>query len=222
MIKYCLLFLLSPIFLKGQTQMAVSVDKLNVLYLGIKNPITVVASDIPPERLMVKAAHGSITREANHKFIYEHCEWVWGYETITVSDSLDPEIADTFDFHVRRFPQPEFEVIFPNTNFTGGLRCDIDYFGHDIGCDLKSFSVVYIPKNEDPIQKTNLGNRFTDEVVALFKRCTPGDRIAFSEISYTWFCQEKRISGETFFYQMQEDGTFKRIAFSYFTPPPEH
>ena len=86
---------------ESEPVLSVSADKMNVLYIGVDNPITIAVSDVTNENIKVKISKGEI-RGSNGKYIVRVKEK--GSVTIEVSDR--DKRTGTADFRVKSFPDP--------------------------------------------------------------------------------------------------------------------
>ncbi|MFN8251261.1 MAG: N-acetylmuramoyl-L-alanine amidase [Ferruginibacter sp.] len=84
---------------------AIALDRMNVLYIGLDNPITVTAYDIAPENLVLTVTEGraSITGK-NGK--YNVRVTAPGLLTIGVMEKGKTTINSSFNFRVKRLPDP--------------------------------------------------------------------------------------------------------------------
>lgn len=67
-------------------QVAISTDKMNVLNLGIENPLTVVVSDIPDSNLLLIPSMGEIKRTSRNHYGWTICDRDTNFATLTIRD----------------------------------------------------------------------------------------------------------------------------------------
>ena len=89
----------------------VSCDKLNVLYIGVDNPISVAVSNYDVSKIFVKVDSGIISGDSGHYAwkIFRHCPactHLFIYTKINRKDSL----LGNFVFRVKRIPPPILKV----------------------------------------------------------------------------------------------------------------
>ena len=92
----------------GQSQTVISATKMNVLYIGVDNPISVSMSGVPMEKISVSMTNGSITKSGN--------EWIAkpassGTAKITASASVEGRtLTGSQDYRVKMLPRPIAKV----------------------------------------------------------------------------------------------------------------
>ena len=93
---------------------AISLDKMNVLYIGVDNPLT-IAADIDPKDLAVTISEGKIFNADGKYHAFVNVE---GKVTISLWKRSDEKIFQTFEFRVKRIPAPD--------PITGKIPIDFD------------------------------------------------------------------------------------------------
>lgn len=93
-------------------QVAVALDKMNVMYIGVDNPVTVAVSCIPSDQLEVKMDNGSISG-GNGKYI-AHVQRV-GEAVVHVS--FRGKLLGSSIYRVKRIPDPNDKIAFSNMDF---------------------------------------------------------------------------------------------------------
>ena len=90
---------------------AIGLDKMNVFYIGVENPVTIAASGIKPENLFVKISLGSIT---GSKGKYVVTVTSVGETMIEVYGIVNGKeiFLSKYAFRVKRIPDP-VNGIFP-------------------------------------------------------------------------------------------------------------
>ncbi|MES2882978.1 MAG: gliding motility protein GldM [Bacteroidota bacterium] len=86
----------------GQANASIALDKMNVLYVGIANPITVAASGGGDDKVGVSISGGRLQKTAPGKYN----AFVDGGDKVTVTVSVDGKVAGASEFRVRRIPTP--------------------------------------------------------------------------------------------------------------------
>jgi hypothetical protein len=166
---------------------AISADKMNVFYIGIQNPITVAASGVAADNLIVAATGASIRKQASGQYIV-NCTKP-GQATLTVSNRLTGK-ERSLTFRVKRIPDPVMQLggktdgVIASGAFTAqmGLVARITNFDFDARCTVQSYTMYHTQKNEDPIELVGKGARFSGDILDVVKRAKPGDAYAFVNI----------------------------------------
>lgn len=171
----------------GQRSCSVQLDKMNVFYIGVDNPISVAAAGVSSNDLNVSASGITLTKTGNGKYNVRADKP--GEATITLSGGGLP--ATTFTYKVKRIPDPvpllgaqRFDSAIPNGTFKaqGGVAAVLENFDFDAKCEVAGFTVAYQKKRADVVEKTNTGARFGGDVADLVRRAEPGDVYYFLDI----------------------------------------
>ena len=172
----------------GERSVAISADKMNVFYIGVKNPISVSAAGVSSNDLRVNIAGGG------------------GKMSKTGSNSWDIEVTQpTMDckinvsgggmnaskqFRVKRIPDPiarlgnKADGSMGNGEFKAqqGLIAWLDNFDFDAKCNIQGFNLVKVAKRSDPVEVTNSSGRFASKAANLVRSAKPGDTFYFENV----------------------------------------
>jgi gliding motility-associated protein GldM len=173
----------------GERSVTVSADKMNVLYIGVDNPISVSAAGVSTNDLRVSASGGgaTITQGANaSKYIVK---------VTTPTDDCRVNVSgggmnDSKLFRVKRIPDPVARLgnkqdgPMGNGEFKAqpGLIAWLDNFDFDAKCNIQGFKMVRVPKRQDPIEIVNQGGTFGADAKRLTGQAVPGDTYFFNEV----------------------------------------
>jgi gliding motility-associated protein GldM len=91
----------------GQANASIALDKMNVLYVGIANPITVAASGGGDDRISVSISGGGRLDKTGAG---RYNAFVSGGENCTITVSVDGKVAGASQFRIRRIPAPTATV----------------------------------------------------------------------------------------------------------------
>ncbi|HMO40942.1 MAG TPA: gliding motility protein GldM [Saprospiraceae bacterium] len=172
----------------GRRSVTVAADKMNVLYIGVDNPVSVAAAGVSSNDLRVSASGGGINMRASSTGKYNVTVSQPGEAKITVSGGgLTPT---TFSFRVKRIPDPVPRLgrssggSMGNGEFKAqeGLIALLENFDFDARCDIQGYDLVYIAKREDAVDSSNPGARFNERSRRLADRAKPGDTYYFRNI----------------------------------------
>lgn len=159
---------------------ALMLDKMNVFYIGLDNPIT-VSSGTGDEKTKLSASGGGVTlsRTAPGKYIVRAT--TVGESTITVSDGKQ---NTPFKFRVKRVPDPVAtiggtikggKVPKGTLQVQQGVKAILENFDFDAKFTVKSFDCTYIPKNGDAREWKNPGERFVGDWTSAVNAAKPND-----------------------------------------------
>jgi gliding motility-associated protein GldM len=170
----------------GQRSVAVSLDKMNVFYIGVDNPISVSAAGVSSNDVKVSAT-GVTVSSAGGGGKYTVRASTPGEATLTVSGG---GATQRFQYRVKRIPDPKPKVgkssggSMGNGEFKamGGVSAVLENFDFDAKCDMVGFEFTYYPKRQDPITAQNSGARWSGNVQEMVNKAKPGDAYFFDDI----------------------------------------
>lgn len=169
--------------------MAIMVDKMNTLYVGVDNPLHAVVSDVSAENLVLLPSHGEITRDTAGGYHWLLCSFDSGRAWLVLADSVRENAFDTLFFRVKRLPEPEFKYGRDTHHGGGGIA---GIFQHDCAekwhCKIISFEAEFFHKNSDPVLIVNSGARFNAHVTEHLDRMIPGDQVKFTNFKWNSGC----------------------------------
>lgn len=169
----------------------VSPDKMNVLYIGVPNPVSISAPGIAKENLKVSMSGGQISGSAGH---YIATVTSIGKATITVSGALGggkTQVLGATDFRVKRIPPPKaiFAGKSGGTTSAANIRAQdrifarLDNFDFDAKFNITHFTLYVIKPKQDAIIKTGTGNVLTSDMHAALNNVSPGSTVYFRDIT---------------------------------------
>ncbi|MCB9296982.1 MAG: M48 family metalloprotease [Lewinellaceae bacterium] len=176
---------LTGFVLGGRHTVSIAADKMNVLYVGVDNPLTIAVAGIPNEQVQVSSRDVKIVALGEGRYVAQPA--MPGNAAIRVSGKGFPERMA--NFRVKRIPDPVAQIegvpggalaaeVFKNT---GGLslHSNSDF---DADCSITFFSVVHVPKGQDPIESTNAGANYSEQTARLIRRAQAGDVYYFDNV----------------------------------------
>jgi gliding motility-associated protein GldM len=172
----------------GQRSVAVSLDKMNVFYIGVENPISVSAAGVSSNDVKVTASGVNVKSSGGGKFVVTAT--APGDATLTVSGG---GASQTFKYRVKRIPDPGPRLggnpknkggVMGNGEFKaqGGVSAILEGFDFDAKCDIVGFEVTYLPKRQDAITAQNSGARWNSQVQDYINKAKPGDAYFFDDV----------------------------------------
>lgn len=166
----------------------VSADKMNVFYIGVDNPISIVAAGVSTSKLQVGAsgAGASMTGGGKSRVVRVTSP---GDCKITISGG-DEMAATSFPFRVKRIPDPIAKLGKDVSGNLGagsfkvqtGIMAVLENFDFEARCEIQSFELTRQPKREDPITKTNNGGKYDGQSAAMVNAAKPGDIFYFDNV----------------------------------------
>jgi GldM C-terminal domain len=178
--------LLSGFLLKlPANQAVVSADKMNVLYIGVDNQISIASSNAAATDLQV-TCQGIELKGSDGNYIARVS--TPGDVSITV---MANGVTQKFPFRAKRIPNPTVKLSNGNKSSTIGAasfaaqtglimvfeNCDLD-----IDYSILEYDVVRVRKGTDHILLTNKGPRFDAKTLPLIAGAKAGDTYLFENI----------------------------------------
>ncbi len=173
----------------GQRSVSISLDKMNVFYIGVDNPITVSASGVSTNALQVKGEGITITPDPNGgagDYIVRANKPGKAKIILTANG----QHLGTFEYRVKRIPDPTPMLgkykggVIGNGTFKAfnALRAALPGFDFDAKCRIVGFRMVRLPKRKDPQIADNKGGKYGSEALRLRNLAKPGDKFFFENI----------------------------------------
>ncbi|MES2267634.1 MAG: gliding motility protein GldM [Bacteroidota bacterium] len=167
----------------------VSPDKMNVLYIGVPNPLSVSAPGIPKEKLRVSVSGGSISGSAGH---YTATVNTIGTATVTVSGEISGKtqtLGSTL-FRVKRIPDPKAmfagksggKTSAANIRAQDRLFAKLENFEFDAKFNVTRFNLVIIKPRQDAVSYTATSGELSGPMRAAMGSVTPGTTVVFQDI----------------------------------------
>jgi gliding motility-associated protein GldM len=151
----------------GSANASIALDKMNVLYIGVDNPVSIAASGGGDDKVQASISSGSLTRVGNGKYI-ARVNTVNDNTRITVS--VDGKVAGSADFRVRTIPQAQAYVggqpSGANMNASafraqGGVGAGIKDFPFELSYEVVSFTFTCDTDDGDIVSVPNSGAAFS-------------------------------------------------------------
>ncbi|HRO07739.1 MAG TPA: GldM family protein [Saprospiraceae bacterium] len=170
----------------GERSVTVSASKMNVLYVGVDNPIEISAAGIPTAQIKVSMDGGSLSR--NGDGTYTANVSTPGKANIRVTA---PGINYTKEYRVKRIPDP---IPMLGGTLQGGAIGNGTFKGHsalipilkdfdfDAKCNMAGFTLVRVAKRQDPEPAQNSGATIQGNAKAIQSKAAPGDKYVFQDI----------------------------------------
>lgn len=169
----------------------VSPDKMNVLYIGVNNPISVSAPGTPTDKVRVSMSGGSISSAGGGKYNVRVSSP--GTARIAVSAEVAPGKTQTLsstEFRVKRIPDP----IAKFAGKTGGsmatvalkaqnaLFAKLDNFDFDATFKVTKFTMIIAKPRADAIVLSTSGGHLSSSMSSALNGIVPGTRVIFDNI----------------------------------------
>ena len=174
----------------GTPNAVISATKMNVLYVGVDNPVTATVSGVPNESVSVRIDNGTITKDGAGGYIVRPGT-AGENATITVSAMVNgvQKTMGTMLFRVKEVPDPVAKI----GDKKGGtidkatlaaqiaLQAELEYFDFDMKFTIVEFKVSGLVDGFLQ-EKASSSARLTDEQKALINRLSKNSKVYFEDI----------------------------------------
>ncbi|MDB5154940.1 MAG: gldM, partial [Mucilaginibacter sp.] len=171
----------------------VSPDKMNVLFIGVPNPVSVSAPGIAKEKLHVSVSNGSISGKDGK---YEVTVSSPGDATVTVSGELSPgktQVLGSTLFRIKRIPDPVPQFAGKSSGNTNSanlkaqdkLFAKLENFYFDIKFDVTRFTMYIMKPRQDAIILNSSSSELTPAMKSALSTIGPGTKVIFGNIMAT-------------------------------------
>lgn len=162
-------------------------DKMNVLYIGVDNPISLNVEGVSASNLRVSitGSGGEINKGSSN--LYNVKVTSPGECKITISGD---GINSSKTYRVKRIPDPVAKLSkysggsigFGEFKAQDGVSAFLDNFDFDAKCNVQGYNLVYQAKRQDPVESVNSGARFSNKSQQLLQSAKPGDLYYFDNV----------------------------------------
>jgi hypothetical protein len=175
----------------GASSLAVSATGMNVLFIGLDNPISIAAAGVPAETVAAAISQGSLHKTGTGEYIARVT--TVGNATINVSANVEGKTRNlgSMKFRVMRVPDPVAEVggskggRMQSSLFRvqQGVQAVLENFYFDTKFVITHFTMGFDGAGfSDYLEKESSSALFTPEMKQLMSRCRPGTRIFIDDI----------------------------------------
>lgn len=178
-------------YIVARPSLTVAADKMNVVYAGLDNPISVSVPGVANDRLTVMANNAALTKNGNGKFIMNniHGQKVDVKVYATMDDGQKKDMG-TMTFRVKRVPKPiarigevKGEGLMSRETFQQqkGVFSHYEDFDFEVICKITSFEMSAVI-NGLVNTAQGKGNIITDEMHNIYKRLKKNDKVTIGNI----------------------------------------
>jgi len=168
----------------------VSPDKMNVLYIGVDNPLSVSAPGTPADKIKVSISGGNISGNAG-KYVARVS--TPGTAKISVAAEVAPgkvQTLSTTDFRIKRIPDPIAKFggksggTMPSVALKAqnALFASLDNFDFDAKFSITKFTMILAKPRADAVVLSTTGNSLSAAMKSALGGIGPGTRVIFDNI----------------------------------------
>ncbi len=178
-------------YIVARPTLTVAAEKMNLVYLGLNNPISVSVPGIPNERLTVTATNAILINNGNGKFMLNVNNGPKVDVTVFATmENGEKRNMGVMSFRVKRVPKPVARI----ANITNegnlskgefesqrGIFALYENFEFNVTCKVISFDMCYPSKGLYHIVPVK-GNQISDELHSIYKKLTRNNKVSFENI----------------------------------------
>lgn len=166
----------------------VNLERVNPLYVGVENAITVTAGSASAADISTICKKGEVkTSESGVQTLI--CSKP-GLDTLTVT--APDGTSSKFPFKLKKMPDPAAKL---NGQFTSGsitaaeiracneIKAIFELFNYDPKCVISGFNFTYIPKKQEPVSLVSTSAKIDAKIAEQIVKAKPGDYYMFSNIT---------------------------------------
>ena len=175
----------------GEANAVISATKMNVLYIGVENPISISVSGVPADKVRASITRGTLSKKSGSEYVATIPTGNTSDITINVSAEIEGAVkgVGSMLYRVKMVPPPvakiggkaggniEKNVLTSQT----GILADMEDFLFDLRYVVSSFTMT-IPTGAGDRASNASSAGFTDEQKKLLNGMTKGQRVFFTNI----------------------------------------
>jgi gliding motility-associated protein GldM len=179
-------------YMAAKPAAVVSADKMNVLYIGVENPMSISVPGVANENInaSISGGGGSLSKKGGPSYIAKVSQT--GEASINVTATMEGKSVPmgSFKYRVKRVPDPVAKV----ANTTGGNLAKnillaqtavipvMENFDFELFFKVTSFKLTVIPRGKDLQEFDSNNNLITPAMKTALGNTRPGDKVYFEFI----------------------------------------
>lgn len=179
-------------YVVARPSITISAKHMNVLYIGVDNPLSISVPGIPRENLILSISCGALRPDRDSDDWIAEVPSGYRVATVKVSAKVDQKIKEmgVQNFRVKKIPDPIATIANRNQGFVdknllkvaGGLEARMpDDFEYNLQFKIKSF-IMTTQRGFTLIHATGKGSLLTEEMKANIEMTNRGQNIIFEDI----------------------------------------
>jgi gliding motility-associated protein GldM len=169
----------------GSANASIALDKMNVLYIGVDNPVSIAASGGGDDKVQasISGGNGSLSRVGNGKYIARVGSVT---DNCVITVSVDGKVAGSAQFRVRTIPQAQAYVGGQPSGANisaaafkaqGGVGAGIKDFPFELSYDVVSFTFTCDTDDGDIVSVPSGGAAFAGAVRSAINTHVKADKL---------------------------------------------
>jgi hypothetical protein len=178
-------------YMVGSAGASLQLDKMNVFYIGVPNPITVTAAGYSLEVVSINIPGARLNKTGNGKYEVFVTEPHPVKATISAKTDQGMKTVGVMDIRVKRIPDPQAKIggkmggtmqanVF---RAQAGVAAVLENFDFDTKFTITGYDFSYQPKRGDYQGPFHANSAyFPDEAKRFIPRMNPGDRVYIDNV----------------------------------------
>ena len=178
-------------YIVARPLLTVAADNMNVVYIGLDNPITVSVPGIPNERLTVSVNNGALRSTGSGKYNMTVKQGTKADVNVYATmENGEKKSMGTISFRVKHIPTPVAKVgkittsgIMSKGEFSSqlGVIANYENFEFKANCKVVSFDMSY-PVNGTYGTEHMDGNNITEKMKGIYSRLHKNDKVLIENV----------------------------------------
>ena len=173
----------------------VSAEKMNVLYIGVDNPMAISVPGVSSDKVKVNVSGAGLALKPNPAVGAGHymaTVTTVGKATIAVSAEIAGKVIPmgSFDYRVKKVPDPVATI----ANSKGGIPLNknvlaagtliplLENFDFELFFKITAFKMTIAGRGKDPVEFDATGNQLTQQMRDQLSKARTGDKVFFEFI----------------------------------------
>jgi len=176
---------------------AVMLDKMNVFYIGVDNPVT-IGSSTGWDKTNVSMSGGTLSGSGSNRTVR-----VSAVGKASINVNADGK-STSYDFRIKRIPDPVFKVgtgkvrmlsvEFKNQQF---CRAELENFDFDLKFNVVSATVYFSGAGFPSVAQGSINSNSLAGLQAFISRCGPGSVVTFDNVKVSGPDGTRGIDGKS-------------------------
>ncbi len=176
-------------YMVSKPSAVVSPDKMNVLYIGVPNPVSISAPGVPKESIKATFTAGSISGANGHYIVKpNNVPGTTGKFTITGEKGM---VLGSSEFRIKRIPDPKAQFAGRSGGKTSAANikaqeavfAKLDNFDFDATFSVTRFNLSVLKPRQDVLSYSTTGGTLSAQMRQALNTVTPGTTVVFQDIT---------------------------------------
>jgi hypothetical protein len=189
---------------------AVSADKMNVAYVGVDNPLTIVVEGYSCSQVVVSCNNGELKKTSDCKYFFLPEKEGTSDIVVKVKTSTGLKLIGIKKYRVKIIPNLQVAIA---GKTSGKIAIEIfkvqkgpsiifENFNYEYPAIVTQFKFEIIRNNQALYSDKNNGPFFNEAILNQIKNLKAGDKVLITDISVARppnFCSRRRFNGAEFY-----------------------